>query len=152
MISYKRGSYELLDQVKPIWEKLIEHHKIRSVDFRHEFEIINFDIRKNMLDEKAGQGSIIIDLAVDMTTNQAIGYCISSLIHQTKKGEIESIYVEADYRGQGIGETLIKRALAWMDEQGTYERAIVVASGNEEVLAFYARFGFFPRQIHLKQI
>lgn len=150
MITYTSGGKELLDLVEPLWLKLAEHHKIRSVHFRPEFEKTNFEIRKKMLDEKAGEGKFLIELA-KLTNNQAIAYCIST-INQVKRGEIESIYVEADYRGQGIGETLIKRALAWMDEQGTYERIIAVASGNEEALAFYKRFEFEPRQTILKQI
>jgi len=150
MITYISGREELLDAVEPLWHKLIEHHKVRSEHFRHEFEAINFDIRKRMLDDKARDGMVLVELAEDYATKTAIGYCISS-INRFKQGELESIFVEAEFRGQGIGETLIQRALNWMDEQGTYSNVIVAAVGNEEVLGFYARFGFLPRQILLKQ-
>lgn len=151
MITYISGSFDLLDLAEPLWVKLIEHHKIRSVHFRHEFELINFEIRKRMLEEKAGEGIIMVDLAQDSTTGRVIGYCFNT-INQVRRGEIESIFVEEGFRNQGIGDTLVKRALAWMEEQGTYERIVTVASGNDDVLDFYARYGFVPRQRMLKQI
>jgi len=65
---------------------------------------------------------------------------------------LESIYVDKEFRSQGIGETLVKRTLSWMEQQGANAKMVVVAVGNEEVLGFYARFGFLPRQILLKQV
>lgn len=151
MITYTSGTFDLLDLVEPLWVELIDHHKIRSVHFRHEFELINFEIRKVMLEEKAREGSIMVDVAQDSATGRVIGYCFSS-INQVRRGEIESIFVKDGFRNQEIGDNLVKRALAWMEELGTYERVLNVASGNEEVLAFYARHGFVPRQQMLKQI
>lgn len=150
MITYVSGCDELLSAVEPLWVKLIEHHKVRSEHFRHEFEAINFSIRKQMLEDKAREGSILVEVAMDHDLDKAVGYCMSS-INRFKQGELESIFVEAEFRGQGIGETLLKRALNWMDDQGTYSKVIVAAVGNEEVLGFYVRYGFLPRQILLKQ-
>lgn len=150
MITYISGCEELLAAVEPLWWKLIEHHKVRSEHFRHEFEAVKFEIRKQMLEDKARDGMVLVELAEDYATKKPIGYCISS-INRFKQGELESIYVDEDFRGQGIGETLAKRALNWMDEQGADSKMVVIAVGNEEVLSFYARFGFLPRQILLKK-
>lgn len=150
MITYISGQRELLDVVEPLWRKLVEHHKLRSKHFRYEFEAINFEIRKRMLEDKARNGTVLVEIAEDYATQKPVGYCISS-INRFKQGELESIFVEDEFRRQGIGETLVKRALSWMDQQGTYDKMVVMAVGNEEVLDFYARFGFQPRQILLKQ-
>lgn len=150
MITYVSGQDELLDAVEPLWRKLVEHHKVRSEHFRHEFETIDFDIRKRMLEDKARNGTVWVEIAEDLVNRKPVGYCISS-IDRYKQGELESIYVENEFRGQGIGENLVKRSLGWMDQQGARNKTVVVATGNEEVLGFYKRFGFLPRQILLKQ-
>ena len=67
-------------------------------------------------------------------------------------GEIESIYIEPDYRGSGIGDNLMKRALRWMDEYPVDKKVLTVGAGNEEVFAFYSRHNFYPRTTILEQI
>lgn len=151
MITYVSGGRELLDEVEPLWIGLREHHKVRSEHFRNEFENISFDIRKKMLEDKAYEGSVLVEVAEDSDTGKAVAYCISS-VNRLKQGELESIFVEAEYRGRGIGDRLIKRSIDWMDEAGAYAKVIAVVTGNEKALGFYARYGFLPRQYILKQI
>jgi len=151
VITYISGREELLDAIEPLWWQLVEHHKVRSEHFRYEFEAIDFDIRKQMLNDKVREGKVLVEIAEDYATKKAVGYCISST-NRFKQGELESIYVDKEFRSQGIGETLVKRTLSWMEQQGANAKMVVVAVGNEEVLGFYARFGFLPRQILLKQV
>ena len=33
----------------------------------------------------------------------------------SRVGEIESIYADVNYRGRGIGDTLIRKGIGWMD-------------------------------------
>ncbi len=66
-------------------------------------------------------------------------------------GEVDSIYVKEGYRSQGIGDQLMKRALIWMEENGTESKKIMVTVGNQEVLAFYQRYGFRPRSIIMEE-
>jgi ribosomal protein S18 acetylase RimI-like enzyme len=47
---------------------------------------------------------------------------------------------------------LMKRALEWLDGSNAKTKAIVVAEGNERVLDFYKRFGFYKRRIMLEQV
>lgn len=150
MITYSSGGRELLDEVEPLWVGLKEHHKERSEQFRHEFEAITFDIRKRMLEDKAYEGSVLVEVARDTDAGKAVGYCISS-VNRFKQGELESIFVEAEFRGRGIGDRLIKRSIAWMDETGARAKVIAVVTGNEQALGFYAHYGFLPRQYILKQ-
>ena len=39
-----------------------------------------------------------------------------------------------------------------MDEMAVENKILIVAAGNEEVFAFYERYGFHPRSIVLEQI
>ena len=57
-----------------------------------------------------------VDVAMDIVTGQNVGYCVSS-VDEERTGEIESIFVASDYRGLGIGDSLMKKALTWMDKK-----------------------------------
>jgi ribosomal protein S18 acetylase RimI-like enzyme len=150
-IVYSETGENDLDLIKPLWGKLNEHHKARSRNFTAHFDRMTFDRRKDELLKKSAGGGLHIDLARDTETDGLIGYCVSS-ITADKHGEIESIYIEPDYRRSGIGDTLMKKSLKWLKECAVTRRILVVAAGNEEVFAFYSRHKFYPRAIILEQI
>ena len=112
---------------------------------------MTFDLRKKGLLEKSKEGAIRIDLASDADTGELVGYCIST-ISRDRQGEIESIYIEPDYRESGIGDNLMKRTLRWMDECSVTKKVLGVGVGNEDVIAFYSRYSFYPRTTVLEQI
>lgn len=92
-----------------------------------------------------------LDLAFDAKDNVAVGYVVSS-VNSEKVGTVESIFVSEKYRGLGIGDSLMVKALAWMDENGASEKVLEVTVGNEQVYGFYRHYGFLPRQTLLKQV
>ena len=98
--------------------------------------------------QKYADAQLRIDIA--RVHGEKIAYLISA-VTETSEGEIESIYVDREFRGQAIGDELMRRALGWLDEQKVHNKVIDVAVCNEHVYAFYARFGFFPRVVTLKQ-
>ena len=109
-----------------------------------------FEKRKSTLIEKAKDGKIRVDMAVDKLSGQNVGYCVSS-IDKSKAGEIQSIFVDAKCRGLGAGNTLISKALAWMDDNNAESKIVEVGAGNEDAFGFYAWYGFVPRKTMLKQ-
>ncbi len=147
-IKYISGSIELLDEIQPMWEKLNQHHEEISPHFSHEFREYGFSKRKARLLQKYADGHLRIDIAQSL--GHQVGYIISA-VTDTGVGEIESIFVENEFRGQAIGDELMRRALDWLDEEDVHTKVIDVAVGNERVYAFYARSGFFPRVVTLKQ-
>ncbi len=136
-----------IDQIKPLWEQLVLHHKARSTHFKDVYENFTFEKRKADLLNKSCDGLLRVDLATDNGRN--VGYCVSTV--KENEGEIDSIYIDQDYRSTGIGSAFMERALAWMDEQHVTVRRVAVAVGNEEALGFYEQFGFLPRQVLLEQ-
>jgi GNAT superfamily N-acetyltransferase len=84
-----------------------------------------------------------VDIATDKSTGKAIGYCVSSLSVK-KVGEIESIYIEKEYRRCNIGDKFMKTALAWMDDRGAVNKIIGVVEGNEEAFGFCQKILFLP--------
>lgn len=134
-----------------LWKKLIEHHAALSPYFSERIAKRTTAQRQSHFLEKSANGKARIDLAKDTETGGLVGYCVSS-VSQKGEGEIDSIFIEESYRGLGIGDVLMKKALDWMANQGATRNTIAVAVGNEEVLAFYQRHGFYPRAVILEQL
>ncbi len=149
-IGFMDGDEQLLDEVKPLWEKLNEHHRKISQHFSDKYEQNTFARRKEGLLRKQGLEGLRIDIAKDMELDKKIGYCIST-ITKDKVGEIDSIYVDSDYRDHAIGEALMKRAIQWMDDVQVVKKVLNVADGNEQVFHFYKKFGFYPQTTILEQ-
>ena len=138
----------MLDQIQSLWKQLNQHHAAHSPYFAVEFRRHQFSERKTKLLKKYADGQLRVDLA--QSQGRSIGYLVSGVTAEGD-GEIESIFVEAAFRGQGIADKLMRRGLAWLDEQGVHTKLVAVAAGNEPVYTFYERFGFYPRLVMLKQ-
>lgn len=147
-IAYTAAGPEGLEHIRTLWEELNEYHRLRSVHFADVFANSTFDQRRDGLLAKAGQGHLRVDLAVS-AEGERIGYCVSSIVGDT--GEVESLYIVADWRRRGVGDTLMRRALSWMDERRVPKRTVVVGAGNEGAFTFYARYGFYPGATILRQ-
>jgi ribosomal protein S18 acetylase RimI-like enzyme len=148
-IKYTHGGQTLLDSVKPLWEELNIYHCSRSEHFKSHYKAMTFEKRKADLLNKAARGEMRVDLAIDEVTGKAVGYIISS-VNAEKAGEIDSVYVDSAYRQMGVGGTLMRSALVWLDEKGAVEKIVEVSVGNEVAWGFYGRFGFKPRKTVLK--
>ena len=127
-----------------------QHHQNKSENFQEHYQDFSFQERKEDLLKKSAVGSLRVDLAKDVSEDRVVGYCVSSLSPELE-GEIDSIYVDEAWRSEGVGGTLMERALNWMDENHVKKRRILVANGNEKALEFYARYGFYHRATVLEQ-
>jgi [ribosomal protein S5]-alanine N-acetyltransferase len=150
VFEYREGDQKDLELIRPLWEKLKEHHMAVSMYRKDYYSNFKFEIRKEKLLEKSRDGALYIDLVSALSKKEFIGYCVTSIDAQ-KQGEIESIYVEKEYRGASIGDNLMKRALSWLESRAAGERVLRVAEGNEAVFAFYRRYAFYPRTTILEQ-
>lgn len=148
-LQFVNGSIELLDLVQPLWEKLNKHHEVNSNYFPDRFRNLTFEIRKNkFINDK--NLAVNIDLIKDKERDLYIGYCIST-INKDLVGEIDSLFIEKEYRKFGLGDKLMNRALEWLNNNKVKTKVIGVAEGNESVLDFYKRYGFYKRRIILEQ-
>ncbi|MGK0467383.1 GNAT family N-acetyltransferase [Clostridium sp.] len=73
-----------------------------------------------------------------------IGYCINS-INKDLIAEIESLFIEKNYRKYGLGDKLMNRSLEWLNSNQVKIKIIEVAEGNENVLKFYKKYGFYKK-------
>jgi len=147
-ITYISGNQGLLDEIQPLWEGLNRHHETVSPHFKDNFAAFTFAERKRRLLVKYLHEDLRIDLAI--CDDRPVGYIISGA-SEDGTGEIESVYIEEDYRGMNVGDELMRQALGWLDKREVHSKVIDVAVGNESAYKFYARYGFFPRVTRLKQ-
>jgi ribosomal protein S18 acetylase RimI-like enzyme len=139
-----------LDVIRPLWEKLKAHHVPLSPHFAIRRAARTFDARKQELMAKAS-GMLRVDLAYAGAQQAPVAYCVTS-VTPDGTGEIDSLFVEQDYRGYGIGTALTRRALAWLDGHNAVAKVVLVAFGNDAAIEFYARFGFVADNVSLRQI
>lgn len=143
------GDVELIDHVKPLWEKLNEHHKINSNYFEQRFESLKFEDRKNKFISD-NNALIKVDLIKDIDIDLYIGYCVTT-ISKDLIGEIDSLFIDEEYRKYGLGDQLMSRALEWLNNNQVKTKKIVVAEGNESTLDFYKKYNFYKKAIILEQ-
>ena len=150
-IVFLSGNHELLDQVKPLWEKLNEHHKENAKHFKVRYENYSFNLRRAGLLEKVQSGSEMrINLARCTRENKTVGYCIST-VNKDHLGEIESIYIGEAFQGKGLGNEFVLEALKWMEAMEVKRKIVRVAAGNEQMFPFYSKYGFYPMITVLEQ-
>lgn len=72
------------------------------------------------------------------------GYVVADTIpnHGRPLGHIKDLAVAPDFRGQGVGESLLKRGLRELSRQGARSVKLEVRRGNEAAISLYRKYGF----------
>lgn len=135
------GGKELLPQVVPLWDELKKHHIEVAGAFSPVFAMGDWESRKADLQRKAFDDKLKVDLVT--RGNELIAYAVSTI---TEKGigEIDSLCVKEQCRGQGIGKQLIQMALDWMQLEGAKSYTLRVVHGNDRAMSLYQSLGFSP--------
>lgn len=90
-------------------------------------------------------------------SGRAIGYITGVIREQSeidklengphKLGEVVDLYIDAGYRGQGLGTKMLSMMEAYFKEKGCDSMRISVFAPNEVAQVAYKKFGFIPRQL-----
>ena len=149
-IEYRELALHEIDTIAPLWRKLNAHHASHSPDFSDVFRGIDFESRIRRLRQDRSRLRVVV---AETAGGSAVGYAIGSITENenTHRGELDSMYVEEQWRGHGIGRELTSDILNWLDGSGITNIIIAVAAGNEEAIEFYGRLGFVPRAITLRR-
>src|SRR5215218_10504120 len=118
-----------LDAVRPLWEKLRAHHVPLLSKFSGEGPPFDFASRKQEILAKAAAGKIRVELVSVTPDAVDFAYCVST-VSAGGRGEIDSMFVEEQFRCRGIGSQLVRHALAWMDDMGASSKVVTVAHAN----------------------
>jgi len=148
--TYREVGIEHIDAICPLWEKLSAHHARLSPHFSARRMNRTFESRRQEFVTRAKDGKSRIELVYHAEDGIPSAYCVTYL-SPDGTGEIDSLFVEEDLRGRGIGTELMRHALEWLDAQGATSKIVIVMHGNEDVFNFYSHFGFYPDKIMLRQ-
>ena len=144
---FQELSLNQIDKIKPLWESLNRVHLDDSVFFKDHYSAFTFEKRsarwKTMSDED------ILIIVAETKDKELIGYCVSTM-DEMKEGEIDSLFVYAEYRRLGVGKTLTEKSLEWLRSKNCKSIRLAVSYGHESVLGFYEKIGFFPRMTVLE--
>lgn len=138
------GGADLLDRVAPLWLELRRHHAELAPQWSENLSAKSFDQRRNELLQKAGGGLFVL---IAGARDRDIGYCVSTI--EGAVGEIDSRYVVAEHRGQGIGQALMAQTMNWFTSRDIRNIAVDLLAGNDDATRFYARYGFAPRTVRM---
>lgn len=131
--------------IKHLWEKLSEMHLNDSRYFKEHYKTFTFEKRCEKFNGIA-EGNIRIEIIeVD---NYTAGYCISTI--EKEIGEIDSLFIEEQYRKYGFGSKLVQNSINWLKSNNCKKIMVAVAEGHESVLKFYEKHDFFPRMTYLQ--
>ena len=65
--------------------------------------------------------------------------------------EVEALYVERGWRGQGLAEALLTEVYAWTASAGHDTLQLYVTASNERAIRLYEREGFRPAQFIMRR-
>jgi len=146
-----QGDVDELDMIRPLWEKLNQMHLELSPYFKSRFKAMSWDERKLKLLKKSQD--ILFEYIIDNKNERIVGYCISTIEKDDNyTGEIDSIYIDEEYRKSGLGKQLVDSAIQWLKSNNIETQKLLVGVGNEQVLGFYKQFDFYPLHIVLQRI
>lgn len=85
---------------------------------------------------------------------RAVGYLAgyvrpANSYHLVKTAELESMYIHADYRSQGVGTALAQHFLQWAGNKGAKATTVTAYAANEKAVAFYQKLGFVSKSMVL---
>jgi len=131
-ISYQRLDLFELFKIKPLWEELNNIHLIDSIYFKEHYSQFSFEKRSASWTNLSEENILLL---VAKTNNKIIAYCVST-IESNQKGEIDSLFVNDEFRGKGVGKTLVEKSMKWLQSKQCKPIRLAVSYGHEEVLVF----------------
>jgi ribosomal protein S18 acetylase RimI-like enzyme len=67
-------------------------------------------------------------------------------------GYVYDIFVRKEFRGNGIGKTLLEEAVSFCREKRYSRILLMVSANNEAAKRLYAKMGFQTEQIHMGKV
>jgi ribosomal protein S18 acetylase RimI-like enzyme len=143
-----------VDRVEPLWKAMVAHHRDVVGDaWPVRDEQAAWERRRAEYVEwlSSGEGTMLAAVAADNPAATPLGYAVllPSPVGATwdlgeRVGEIESLSVAPEARGQGVGTALLDAARERFRQQGMEFWSVAVVEANEAAVRMYERAGFGP--------
>jgi [ribosomal protein S18]-alanine N-acetyltransferase len=73
-----------------------------------------------------------------------VGFAVARWVRPETTADVEGLFVQPEYRRQGIGNSLLGACKAWAAEAGASTVRLEVRASNTAAHALYRRHGFSP--------
>jgi diamine N-acetyltransferase len=134
---------EKINCIKNLWYKLNKMHYEDSIYFEDHFESFTFEDR---IEKFKNTNRENLKITIIKEDNRFLGYCISDI--EKDIGEIESIFIEEELRGRGLGKKIMLDHMNWLKESGCKRIRVSVSYGHEKaVQKIYQSMGLYERLI-----
>ena len=76
----------------------------------------------------------------------------SNMLTGLKHGYIYDVFVKKEFRGQGLGRTLLEKAQSYCREKGYSRILLTVCVNNVNAVGLYNKMGFKTEQMHMGKV
>jgi len=121
---------------------LLAIHRIEKVSFPQPWPFSAFE-------SYVGEPGFLVAVADDDSdVSVLLGYVVADTIpnHGTPLGHIKDIAVAPDFRGDGVGRTLLAQAIDVLEDAGAGSVKLEVRISNEVAISLYRAFDFEHRR------
>jgi ribosomal protein S18 acetylase RimI-like enzyme len=157
VIEIRREGAECIPELPPLWLALRDHHAAVAPELgavRDDEE--SWGPRRAHHERAMACGGSFVLVARE--EGRAVGYTMVTLRgasftwrEPAVHGELEAISVLPMAQGRGIGRALVEHASAKLAERGVHTMTLRVVEANAQARGFYARMGFAPWGVELRE-
>jgi GNAT superfamily N-acetyltransferase len=158
-VAFTLRGIDVIDLLEPLWLHLFDHH--RSVGDAG-IPVIgrerSWPRRRRLYEELFTEPDTFVVLAEQ--DDQLVGYALCHIRRGADDtwdtgdqiGEIETLILAADVRGEGVGTALMDAAEAELGRRGAATTLTAVLEGNDRAMDFYLQRGMKPTVTYLMKI
>lgn len=95
-------------------------------------------------EERVDQASVFRMLE-DSASGRAVGL-LSLRVERPGEGYVSDVALHPDFHRRGLGEAMMRWALAWFRQEGLGSAALTVSTDNGPAIALYRKLGFEPTE------
>ncbi len=87
----------------------------------------------------------VFKILEDSASGRAVGF-LRLCVERPGEGYVSDIVLHPDYHRRGLGEAMMRWALAWFQQEGLESAALTVNTDNGPAIALYRKLGFEPTE------
>jgi ribosomal protein S18 acetylase RimI-like enzyme len=134
-----------LDQIARLWAGLVHYHRQLDAGLPEAAEDGPQRYARRLAERLTDPATCVL---VAAQGKQVVGYVLGFVVDlapdmfvQASSGFIADIYVDEEFRGRGVGRSLVSELADWFRERGVRYFEWHVAAHNQEGIAFWRAIG-----------
>jgi ribosomal protein S18 acetylase RimI-like enzyme len=161
-VELTRGSAQDIPRLEPLWVAVHHQHRAAMPELGpYVSDEVTWREHRPIYEELFRRPDTFVFLASE--GDRLIGYALGHVVPVEETwiadtwatgrriGELESISVLPEHRGQGIGSRLMDEVHAEFDRLGIEDVVIGLLPGNERALRLYERHGYVPNWLYVSR-